>query len=72
MDSIKLRLMLSKSKSKSIYQKLMIIDFHVTAGAPKERGMFRALGKLATFSNDDGDSGDNTLLKKEFIFYLRL
>ena len=48
----------------------MLIDSHVTVGAPKERGMFRALGKLATFSNDDGDSGDNTLLKKEFIFYL--
>ena len=46
MDSIKLRLMLSKSKSKSIYQKLMIIDSLVTVGAPKERGMFRALGKF--------------------------
>ena len=40
MDSIKLRLMLPAHAgwlSKSIYQKLMIIDSHVTAGGSKER-----------------------------------
>ena len=34
--------------------------------------MFGVLGKIGTFSNDDGDSGDNTMLKNEFIVYLRL
>ena len=58
--------------SKSIYQKLMIIDSHVTVGTQRECGMFGALGKTGTFSNHDRDSGDNALLKNEFVFYLRL
>ena len=69
MDTIKLRLMLGIVKID-----LEVNDhwFSCDCWRPKGARMFRALGKLETFSNDDGDSGDNTLLKTEFIFHLRL